>query len=76
MTLYYLNDTSLWVSESAPLRLWDKLAFVFALLIKTVNSLFKILKLEVLQKTQKTSSIKFTLILTNAEGSSDSGHPN
>ena len=76
MTLYYLNDTSLWVSESTPLRLWDKLAFVFSLLIKTVNSLFKILKLEVLQKTQKTSSIKFTLILTNAEGSSDSGHPN
>lgn len=52
MTIIYLNLTNLWVSKSTSLRLWDKLAFAFALLVETVNGLFKFLKLKVLQKTQ------------------------
>lgn len=51
--MIYLDNTSLWVSESTSLRLWDELAFAFAVLFQTVNSLFKFLKLKVLQKTKK-----------------------
>lgn len=52
----YLNDTCLWVIESIPSRLWGEFAFPFALLLKTVKSLFKFFKFKVLQTKEKNTN--------------------
>lgn len=55
--IIYLNNESLWVSENISLRLWNQLAFVFTLFVKTVNGVFEVLKLKVLQQTQKKENV-------------------